>query len=55
MSTDVDAIGTILRKAFQVEVDGHTFYTMAMEAATKPAARKLPRPSPSATVLRRPL
>ena len=41
MSKDFDAISDILRKAFQVEVDGHTFYSMAMEAATKPAARKL--------------
>lgn len=41
METDFDAIGDILRKAFQVEVDGYIFYSMAMEAATKPAVRKL--------------
>ncbi len=41
MTTDFDAISDFLRKAFQVEVDGFTFYSMAMEAATKPAVRKL--------------
>ena len=41
MSTDISAISDILRKAFQVEVDGYTFYSMASESATKPAARKL--------------
>jgi rubrerythrin len=41
MTTDFDAISDILRKAFQVEVDGFTFYSMALESATKPAARKL--------------
>jgi rubrerythrin len=41
MNTDFDAISDLLRKAFQVEVDGYTFYSMAMEAATKPAARRL--------------
>jgi rubrerythrin len=41
MTTDFDAISDILKKAFQVEVDGFTFYSMAVEAATKPAVRKL--------------
>jgi rubrerythrin len=41
MNTEFDAITDILKKAFRVEVDGFTFYSMAMEAATKPAARKL--------------
>ena len=41
MSTDFDAISDVLRKAFQVEVDGFTFYSMAVEAATKPTVRKL--------------
>jgi rubrerythrin len=41
MTTDFDAISDVLRKAFQVEVDGFTFYSMAMEAASKPAVRKL--------------
>ena len=41
MNTDFDAISDVLRKAFQVEVDGFTFYSMALEAATKPAVRKL--------------
>ena len=41
MSTEFDAIADILRKAFQVEVDGFTFYSMAAEHTTKPAVRKL--------------
>ena len=41
MTTDFDAISDVLRKAFQVEVDGFTFYSMAVERATKPAAQKL--------------
>ena len=41
MSTEFDAITDVLRKAFQVEVDGFTFYSMAAERTTKPAVRKL--------------
>jgi rubrerythrin len=41
MSTEFDAITDVLKKAFQVEVDGFTFYAMAAESTTKPAARKL--------------
>jgi rubrerythrin len=41
MNTEFDAIADILRKAFQVEVDGFTFYSMAAERATKPAVQKL--------------
>jgi rubrerythrin len=41
MTTDFDAISEVLKKAFQVEVDGFTFYSMALEAATKPAPRRL--------------
>ena len=41
MTTDFDAISDVLRKAFQVEVDGFTFYSMALERATKPAVQKL--------------
>ena len=41
MNTEIDAIADILRKAFQVEVDGLTFYTMAAERATSPASKKL--------------
>ena len=41
MKTDFDAISDVLKKAFQVEVDGFTFYSMALEAATNPAVRKL--------------
>ena len=41
MNTEFDAITDILKKAFQVEVDGYTFYSMALQSATKPAVRKL--------------
>ena len=41
MSTEFDAITDVLRKAFQVEVDGFTFYSMTAERATKPAVQKL--------------
>ena len=41
MNTEYDAITDVLRKAFQVEVDGFTFYSMTAERVTKPAVRKL--------------
>ncbi len=41
MSTEFDAITDVLRKAFQVEVDGFTFYSMAAERTTKPAVQQL--------------
>jgi len=41
MSTEFDAITDVLRKAFQVEVDGFTLYSMTAERAIKPAAKKL--------------
>ncbi len=41
MTPDFDAISDVLKKAFQVEVDGFIFYSMALERATKPAVRKL--------------
>jgi len=41
MTKDFDAISDVLRKAFQVEVDGFTFYSMALQGATKPAVQKL--------------
>jgi rubrerythrin len=31
----------VLRKAYQIEVDGHTFYAMTAEKATKPAVKEL--------------
>ena len=31
----------ILQKAYQIEVDGHTFYTMTAERAPRPAVREL--------------
>ena len=41
MSTEFEAIADVLRKAFQVEVDGFTFYSMTAERSTKPAVRQL--------------
>jgi len=41
MSTEYDAITDVLRKAFQVEVDGFTFYSMAAERTTMPAVSQL--------------
>jgi rubrerythrin len=41
MSKQLDAITDILRKAFQVEVDGHTFYTLAADRADQPAVKML--------------
>jgi rubrerythrin len=41
MNTELDSITNVLRKAFQVEVDGFTFYSMTAERASKPAVRKL--------------
>jgi len=36
-----DEIREILRKAYQIEVDGYTFYSMAAEKASKPAVQEL--------------
>jgi rubrerythrin len=41
MTDQIDAIADILRKAYQVEVDGHTFYSMAADRADKPAVKQL--------------
>jgi rubrerythrin len=41
MSDTRDAILDILRKAYQIEVDGYTFYAMAADRATKPAVQDL--------------
>lgn len=41
MNTSIDAVAEVLRKAFQVEMDGFTFYSMNAERANKPAVRKL--------------
>ena len=41
MNHELDSIAAVLRKAFQVEVDGFTFYSMAAERAAKPATQKL--------------
>jgi rubrerythrin len=39
MSIELGPVREILKKALQVEVDGHTFYSMAAEQASKPAVR----------------
>jgi rubrerythrin len=36
-----DVILDILRKAYQIEVDGYTFYSMTADRAEKPAVREL--------------
>jgi len=36
-----DDIREVLRKAYQIEVDGHTFYSMVADRAEKPAVREL--------------
>ncbi len=36
-----DDIREVLRKAYQIEVDGYTFYSMAAERAEKPAVQEL--------------
>jgi rubrerythrin len=39
--TGDEQIFDILRKAYQIEVDGYTFYSMTAERATKPAVEEL--------------
>ncbi len=41
MSHVHDDIREILRKAYQIEVDGYTFYSMAAERSAKPAVQEL--------------
>jgi len=41
MNTKFDSITDVLRKAFQVEVDGFTFYSMTAESTARPAVREL--------------
>ena len=41
MSQAKEQIREILRKAYQIEVDGYTFYSMAAEKADKPAVQEL--------------
>ena len=36
-----DQIVEILRKAYQIEVDGYTFYSMTADRADKPAVQEL--------------
>ena len=36
-----DDIREILKKAYQIEVDGYTFYSMAADRASKPAVQEL--------------
>ena len=41
MTQENDEIREILKKAYQIEVDGYTFYSMAAERASKPAVQEL--------------
>lgn len=41
MTDPQDVIREILRKAYQIEVDGYTFYSMTAERASKPAVQEL--------------
>lgn len=41
MGDPKDVIREVLRKAYQIEVDGYTFYSMAAEKAEKPAVGEL--------------
>jgi rubrerythrin len=41
MTDTQDAIQGILRKAYQIEVDGYTFYSMVADRAKKPAVQEL--------------
>ena len=41
MTNEIDAIRTILRKAYQVEVDGYTFYSMVADRSDKPAVQQV--------------
>jgi len=41
MTENKDQIREILRKAYQIEVDGYTFYSMAAEQSAKPAVQEL--------------
>lgn len=41
MSETANAIHGILKKAYQIEVDGYTFYSMAADKAEKPAVQEL--------------
>ncbi len=40
MSHEFEAIREILHKAYQVEVDGYTFYSMAADKADKPTVQR---------------
>ena len=41
MNDNRDAILDIVGKAYQIETDGYTFYSMTAERATKPAVQEL--------------
>jgi rubrerythrin len=41
MTTNRDAILAIINKAYQIELDGYTFYSMTAERAQKPAVQEL--------------
>ena len=41
MTQQFEAMREILHKAYQIEIDGYTFYTMAADKADKPTVQKL--------------
>jgi rubrerythrin len=41
MTDAKETIREVLRKAYQIEVDGYTFYSMTADRATKPAVQEL--------------
>ena len=41
MTTNRDTILAIINKAYQIELDGYTFYSMTAERAQKPAVQEL--------------
>ena len=41
MTASNDEIKNVLRRAYQIEVDGYTFYSMAAEKADKPAVQEI--------------
>lgn len=38
---DKDKINSVLRRAYQIEIDGYTFYSMAADKAEKPAVQEI--------------
>jgi len=41
MAETIDTILEVLRRAYQIEIEGYTFYSMAADRASKPAVQEL--------------